>query len=86
MAPKEPSFSRLELSEERRDGLSSRLNRLMQEEYGEELSPFRANTLIEFFLRELGPPVYNQAIQDARGFIQERLDDLDADFYEPEES
>ncbi len=84
MPPKEPSFSRLELSEERRDGLSSRLGRLMQEEYGEELSPFRANTLIEFFLGELGPPVYNQAIQDARGFIQERLDDLDADFYAPD--
>ncbi|MFT5289502.1 MAG: hypothetical protein ACI82F_001565, partial [Planctomycetota bacterium] len=66
-------------------GLSSRLSRLMQEEYDEELSSFRANTLIEFFLRELGPPVYNQAIQDARAFLQERLDDLDAEFYEPEE-
>ncbi len=36
-------------------------------------------------MKALGPPVYNQAVQDARGFVQEKLDDLDAEFYEPED-
>lgn len=35
-------------------------------------------------VEELGPPVYNQAIQDARAFMAEKLGDLDAEYYEPE--
>jgi len=50
-----------------------------------ELSDFQAHRLIDFFLRHLGAPVYNQAIQDARTFLQTKLDDLDGEFYEPEE-
>jgi len=34
---------------------------------------------------ELGAAVYNQAIQDARTFVQQRLGDLEGEFYEPEE-
>jgi len=41
--------------------------------------------LLEFFVKAMRPPVYNQAVQDARGFVQEKLDDLDAEFYEPED-
>ena len=48
------------------------------------LSDFQAERVIEFFLRELGAPVYNQAIGDARAFLQTKLDDLDGEFYEPE--
>jgi len=33
-----------------------------------------------------GAPVYNQAIQDARVFLHAKLEDLDGEFYEPEES
>jgi len=77
-------LSRLALSEERRETLVARLVRFVRDEHDETLSDFRAQALIDFFLRELGPPVYNQAIQDARGFLQERLDDLDVEFYEPE--
>lgn len=78
------SFHRIDLSVERRQVLAARLVRFVDEEHDEVLSSFRAQALVDFFLRELGPPVYNQAIQDARGFLQERLDDLDAEFYEPE--
>ena len=28
---------------------------------------------------------YNQAVQDARAFLQTKLDDLDGELYEPEE-
>jgi len=36
-------------------------------------------------VKELGTPVYNQAIQDARKFLQGKLDDLEGEFYEPDE-
>jgi uncharacterized protein (DUF2164 family) len=37
-------------------------------------------------VKELGAPIYNQAIQDARAFLQGKLDDLEGEFYEPEQS
>ena len=53
--------------------------------YYQDLSDFQAQRLIDFLLRHLGAPVYNQAIQDARAFLQTKLDDLDGEVYEPEE-
>ena len=53
-------------------------------EFDQELSECQASRLLDFFVRHLGAPVYNQAVQDVRGFLQERVGDLDVDFYEPE--
>ena len=53
--------------------------------FDEELSQYKADQLLDFFIRKLGPAVYNQAIQDARGFMQSKIDDLDAVFYERED-
>ncbi len=41
--------------------------------------------MLNFFVRALGPQVYNQAVSDARASMQSKLDDLDVEFYEPEE-
>ena len=76
----------IRISGERRDLVLGALETLYHDEFDEELSRYRAERLLDFFVRALGPAVYNQAIQDARGFLQERLDDLDAEFYEPDES
>jgi uncharacterized protein (DUF2164 family) len=54
------------------------------EHFDEPISTFRAEQLLDFFIEKLGPPVYNQAIRDAHAFIQEKLTDLEGDFYEPE--
>ena len=75
---------RIELSGERREILLGLLTSFYAEEFDEEISAYRASRLLDHFLKTLGPGVYNQAIQDARGFMQERLDDLDVEFYESE--
>lgn len=76
---------RIRLSDERRERVIAALRRFFAEELDQELSEFQAGRLVDFFVRHLGAPVYNQAIQDARGFLQTKLDDLDGEFYEPEE-
>jgi uncharacterized protein (DUF2164 family) len=77
---------RIKLSEEGRERLASQVERFFVAEFDRELSGFQAQRLIDFFVRNLGAPVYNQAIQDARSFLISKLDDLDGEFYEPEES
>ena len=75
---------RIKLSDERRDQIVRALQALFSSELDREVSDFQAGLLVDFFIRELGPPVYNQAIQDARAFFQEKLEDLEGDFHEPE--
>ncbi len=55
-------------------------------EFDEPLSDFRAEGLLDFFIRELGPPVYNQGVRDAAAFVQSKLTDIDGEIYETETS
>ena len=61
------------------------IQRFFSDQLDEELSDFRTEQLLDFFVLELGAPVYNQAIRDAHAFLQEKLTDLAGEFYEPEE-
>ena len=76
---------KIKLSEERRDRLVAKVQRFFVEDFDRELSDFQARRLLDFLVRHLGAPIYNQAIQDARGFLQTKLDDLDGEFYEPDD-
>lgn len=76
----------IEISDERRGALVARIQGFFLEEFDEELSEFRAAAVMDFFVDALGPPIYNQAVQDARAFMLRRLEDLEGDVYEPETS
>lgn len=76
----------LKLDEARRTGLVRQLQGFFANEFDEEVSDFRAEQLVDFFLEALGPPIYNQAVQDARGFMMRKLDDLDGEVHLPESS
>lgn len=76
---------RIALSEDRRSQVTSEVRRFLAREFEMEMSEFQAHRLLEFFVRHLGAPVYNQAIQDARAFLHDKLSDLEGEFYEPEE-
>jgi len=77
---------RIKLSPSRREQLVLLTRGFFAEELDREISDYQADRLIDFFVRRLGAAVYNQAIQDARGALQARLDDLEGEFYEPEEA
>ena len=76
---------RIQLSDERRKAILDALTELFTEDFDLELSPFRAERVLDMFVRTLGPSVYNQAIQDARRYVSNKLEDLDAEHYVPED-
>ena len=80
MPPRSPQ--RIRLSPERRASLLAALQHHFEEEFDEPLSGFRAEGLVDFFVRHLGPPVYNQGVKDATGYIQERLADIEGEIHE----
>ncbi len=74
----------MKLSEERSALILGELKAFFLEAFDEELSDYRAERLLEFFLTSLGPPVYNQAVQDARAFMLDKLEDLAVECYQTE--
>jgi uncharacterized protein (DUF2164 family) len=76
---------RIKLTDERRALVLLSIKRFFAEKFDEQISDFRAESLLDFFVKALGPPVYNQAIRDSHAFIQDKLTDLEGEFYEPEE-
>ena len=78
------SPAQIVLSDARREHILRLLQGFYQEAFDRELSAYQAERLLEFFSRHLGPTLYNQAIADARRFVQSRLEDLDAEYYWPE--
>ncbi len=75
---------RIRLSRERRSALVDAIQHYFADEFDETLSEFRAEQLLDFFVAELGPPVYNQGVRDAAGFIQDKLADIEGDVFEVE--
>ena len=75
----------INLSDDRKNEITQSLIDYFKSEFEEDLSQFRAHSIVDFMVHKIGPSHYNQAITDARKFMAEKLDDLDAEFYEPEE-
>ena len=76
---------RIRPTQERRERMLRSVQMFFEQRLDIDPSPLGAEQVIYFFVKELGAPVYNQAIQDARAFVQGRLDDLEGEFYEPDE-
>jgi uncharacterized protein (DUF2164 family) len=75
---------RIRLSPERRAGLLRAIKEHFSAEFDEQLSDFRAEGLLDLFVRELGPPVYNQGVRDASSYMQQKLGDIEGEVSEHE--
>jgi uncharacterized protein (DUF2164 family) len=60
------------------------IRRYFEERLDQEIGEMQAGFLLDFFLKEVGPSVYNLAIQDAQAYFQEKTTDLDGSCYQPE--
>jgi uncharacterized protein (DUF2164 family) len=50
----------------------------------EPIGELPAGLLLNFILEEIGPAIYNQAVADAQGHLQQRVADLTGDLYADE--
>ena len=74
----------IELNVERRKQMVEKVQSYFRNEHDESIGELKADMIVEFFIKELGPRIYNQAIDDANGFIHEKLIDLDGILYKTE--
>ena len=59
------------------------IRRYFAENMEEEVGDLKAALLLDFFLKEIGPTVYNHAVADAQAYFQEKTGDLDGTCHEP---
>jgi uncharacterized protein (DUF2164 family) len=75
--PKRKSM-RIQLDKERAKIMIGKIQLYIQDEFGESIGELRAGFLLDFFINELVPSIYNQGINDAQAFIQDKLIDLES--------
>lgn len=60
------------------------IERYFREHMDEKIGNIAASGLLGFFLEEIGPSIYNQAVADAQERLQARVAELDFEVHEDE--
>ena len=74
----------IELSKEARAQAVQSIERWFQTERDERIGNITAGALLGFFLQEIAPSIYNQAVAEAQERLQLRVSELDIEVHEDE--
>ena len=74
----------IEISSDATNVAIGSIQRYFAENMDESIGSLEAGSLLSFFLKEIGPVVYNKAIADAQARLQARVAELDVEVYEEE--
>ncbi|MFC3747479.1 DUF2164 domain-containing protein [Paenibacillus sp. GCM10012306] len=71
----------IKLPKEQRELLVENIRNHFEAERGETIGHLAADNLLDFFLQELGPSIYNEALKDCRSLVGQRMQSLEEDIY-----
>ena len=74
----------IDISKEGRAEAIASIQRYFQENLPEPIGDLPAGLLLNFFLEEIGPAIYNRAIADAQARLQLRISDLSGELFADE--
>lgn len=74
----------IELPKQIRANAIASIRRYFEENMTEPVGELPAGLLLNFFMEEIGPAIYNQAIADAQTRLQQRVSDLSGELYADE--
>lgn len=74
----------IELSKEARQQAIASIERYFRENMDEPIGNIAAGGLLGYFLEEIGPVIYNQAVADVQERMQARVAELDIEVREEE--
>ena len=70
------------LPDDTRKEIIQAIKHYFMKERDEEIGDLSAGFFLDFFLKEIGPSIYNRAIRDAQAHLQRVVADLDVSLYE----
>ena len=74
----------IELSKEVRKQAVSSIERYFQENMEEKIGNIAAAALLNFFIEEVGPSIYNQAVAEVQERLAARIAEIDIEIHEDE--
>ena len=74
----------IELPKDDRQQAVASIERYFLENRDEKIGNIEAAGLLGFFLEEIGPAIYNQAVRDVQERLRLRVDEVDLDVHEDE--
>lgn len=72
----------IELAKHVRDEAIASIQQYFDKNLPEPIGELGASLLLNYFVEEIGPAIYNQAISDAQIRLQQRVMDLEGELYE----
>ena len=75
---------KIELDARKRKDAVASIRRYFEENLIEPIGEMPAGLLLDFFVEEIGPVIYNKAIADAQTRMLQRVDDLTGELFEDE--
>lgn len=84
MGPNLQNESMIELPKDVRQQAVTSIERYFREHMDEPIGNIAAAGLLGFFLEEVGPSVYNQAVADVQERLQARVSEVDLEVHEDE--
>lgn len=75
---------KIELNPQTQKQAIASIQQYFEENMDEPIGEMKAGLLLRFFLEEIGPVLYNKAVEDAQTRMQLRLSDLTGELYQDE--
>ncbi|MGE5396988.1 MAG: DUF2164 domain-containing protein [Chitinophagales bacterium] len=66
----------IKLSKEQKQEMISAIQTYFLKERDEQLGELAAHLILDFFLKALGPKIYNQGVYDSYKYMTDRIEDL----------
>ncbi len=76
------SLVRIKLSDGEKEKLNSDIKAFYLDVRGEEIGLIEQMQLLDLFEEKMAPVIYNRALDDAKRWFVQRMDNMDGDFYE----
>lgn len=72
----------IKLTNEQRKAIKEEIHAYYLDERGEDIGIILQEGLLDLFLEQLAPIIYNKALDDAKIWFTRRMDDINSDYYE----
>ncbi len=71
----------LKIPKEQKAQIVAMVQQYFRDERGEEIGDLAAEFLIDFMIKQMGPFLYNQAIEDVQAVLNQKMAALEEDVY-----
>lgn len=78
---KRESLSKIKLSDSQKEKLNAEIKAFYMDERGEEIGIIEQMQLLRLFEEKLAPIIYNRALDDARKWFAQMMENLESDYY-----